>query len=68
MLEMRYLWQAPLQLDNRKLVRFLGKELHTPVDTALRETLLGLGCLRRGSSPPLYSGVHSPTPAGSRLK
>jgi nucleoside-diphosphate-sugar epimerase len=45
MLEMRYLWRAPLQLDNRKLVAFLGEEPHTPLDTALHDTLRGLGCL-----------------------
>jgi nucleoside-diphosphate-sugar epimerase len=45
MLEMRYLWTAPLQLDNRKLVAFLGREPHTSLDSALRETLRGLGCL-----------------------
>jgi nucleoside-diphosphate-sugar epimerase len=45
MLEMRYLWRESLQLDNRKLVAFLGREPHTPLDTALRETLSGLGCL-----------------------
>lgn len=45
MLEMRYLWQRSLLLDNRKLVRFLGEEPHTPLDQALRETLAGLGCL-----------------------
>lgn len=45
MLEMRYLWQRSLLLDNRKLVRFLGEEPHTPLDEALRETLAGLGCL-----------------------
>lgn len=45
MLEMRYLWKKPLQLDNRKLVAFLGQEPHTPLDCALRVTLTGLGCL-----------------------
>ncbi len=45
MLEMRYLWKKPLQLDNRKLVAFLGQEPHTPLDRALRVTLTGLGCL-----------------------
>jgi hypothetical protein len=45
MLEMRYLWTVPLELDNRKLVSFLGREPHTPLDVALRETLSGLGCL-----------------------
>ena len=42
--EMRYLWTTPVKLDNRKLVAFLGEEPHTPIDTALRETLDGLGC------------------------
>jgi nucleoside-diphosphate-sugar epimerase len=45
MLEMRYLWREPLQLDSSKLVAFLGSEPHTPLDVALRETLSGLGCL-----------------------
>jgi nucleoside-diphosphate-sugar epimerase len=45
MMEMRYLWQRPLLLDNRKLVGFLGTEPHTPLDEALRATLTGLGCL-----------------------
>lgn len=42
MLEMRYLWKEPLRLDNRKLVAFLGREPHTPLDEALRDTLNGL--------------------------
>lgn len=45
MLEMRYLWKKPLRLDNQKLVAFLGAEPHTPLDQALRVTLIGLGCL-----------------------
>ena len=45
MLEMRYLWQAPLRLNNHKLLDFLGKEPHTPLDRALTDTLRGLGCL-----------------------
>ena len=44
MLEMRYLWQTSLQLDNRKLLAFLGEEPHTELDSALRATLVGLGC------------------------
>ena len=47
MLEMKYLWSAPLRLDHRKLVAFLGQEPHTPLDVALRDTLRGLGCLDR---------------------
>ena len=45
MLELRYLWQTPVRLDNAKLVAFLGAETHTPIDTAVRATLIGLGCL-----------------------
>ena len=44
-IEMRYLWQVPLKLDNRKLIGFLGGEPHTPLDEAVRTTLLALGCL-----------------------
>src|SRR5690606_1106677 len=40
MAEMRYLWRRDLKLDNFKLVRFLGAEPHTPIITALRETLI----------------------------
>lgn len=43
--EMRYLWQQPFRLDNRKLLRFLGSETHTPLDTAVRASLAGLGCV-----------------------
>jgi len=45
MLEMRYLWQTSLRLDNTKLRAFLGEEPHTPLDRALRATLRGLGCV-----------------------
>jgi nucleoside-diphosphate-sugar epimerase len=50
MLEMRYLWQQPVRLDNLKLVAFLGAEPHTPLDAAVRATLVGLACLR-GETP-----------------
>ncbi len=42
---MRYLWQQPLALDNRKLVAFLGEEPHTDTEPMLRATLARLGCL-----------------------
>ncbi|HYP89642.1 MAG TPA: SDR family NAD(P)-dependent oxidoreductase [Polyangiaceae bacterium] len=44
MLEMRYLWQRSLRLDNRKLRAFLGAEPHTPLEQALRLTLEELRC------------------------
>ena len=39
MLEMRYLWQVPLQLDNSKLRALIGTEAHTPIEAALIATL-----------------------------
>jgi len=50
MLEMRYLWEAPVVMDNAKLVGFLGEEPHTPLDQALRTTLEGQGCLETTGS------------------
>jgi nucleoside-diphosphate-sugar epimerase len=44
LLEMRYLWQTTVKLDNAKLVAFLGAEPHTSLDRALEATLAGLGC------------------------
>jgi nucleoside-diphosphate-sugar epimerase len=41
MLEMRYLWQIPLELDNAKLIGILGCEPHTAIETALAATLCG---------------------------
>ncbi len=35
-IEMRYLWQVPLRLDNRRLVVLLGQEPHTALDKAVR--------------------------------
>jgi nucleoside-diphosphate-sugar epimerase len=43
--EMRYLWKAPLKLDNSKLVSVLGAEPHTPLDQAVKTTLRQLKCL-----------------------
>lgn len=44
-MEMRYLWQVPLRMSNRRLVEVLGAEPHTPLDLAVTETLASLGCL-----------------------
>lgn len=45
LLEVRYLWKERLELDNRKLVAFLGSEPHTPLPDALRATLFGMGSM-----------------------
>jgi nucleoside-diphosphate-sugar epimerase len=43
LLEMRYLWQAPVELDNHELLELIGTEPHTPLDEAVRATLIGIG-------------------------
>ena len=45
MLEMRYLWEEPVLLDNARLTQRLGAEPHTPIDEALRAALAGLNAL-----------------------
>ncbi len=45
MLEMRYLWEQPVLMDNARLAARLGAEPHTPLDEALRAALIGLGAL-----------------------
>ena len=53
LLEMRYLWNQSLTLDNARLVAFLGAEPHTPIDQALTETLADLGCLEGAVVGPM---------------
>jgi nucleoside-diphosphate-sugar epimerase len=43
--EMKYLWDVPVRLDNRKLLRLLGNEPHTPIGAALQATLVSMGSL-----------------------
>jgi nucleoside-diphosphate-sugar epimerase len=64
MLELRYLWQRPVRLDNAKLVAFLGAEPHTPIDAALHATLVGLGCLPDGryGRPAAQAGAPAAAP------
>jgi nucleoside-diphosphate-sugar epimerase len=45
LLEMRYLWREPVQMDSARLTAVLGREPHTPLDEAVEATLVGLGCL-----------------------
>lgn len=44
-LEMRYLWRAPVRLDNGALVATLGEEPRTPLDEAVAVALRGMGCV-----------------------
>jgi nucleoside-diphosphate-sugar epimerase len=46
---MRYLWQTPVAMDNAKLVAFLGREPHTPLEEAVEAALDGMGSL--GAAP-----------------
>ena len=57
LMEMRYLWNVTLQLDNRKLLAFLGEEPHTPLDAAVHDTLAALDCLPPHANAPT-SGRH----------
>jgi nucleoside-diphosphate-sugar epimerase len=51
--EIRYLWETPLRMPNARLVEALGAEPHTPLDLAVRETLVGLGCMEnQGAASP----------------
>lgn len=43
--ELAALWNHPVRLDNTRLVELLGAEPRTPLDAALRATLIDLGCL-----------------------
>jgi nucleoside-diphosphate-sugar epimerase len=43
--EMRYLWREPIRMSNARLVATLGAEPRTPLDQAVRATLVDLGCL-----------------------
>lgn len=48
MAEMRYLWSETIALDGGKLEAFLGSQLPaTPLEVAVRDTLVELGCLRQ---------------------
>lgn len=50
-MEMRYLWTVPVRLDNARLVATLGAEPHTPLDEAVRTTLVGVGCIGGEEAP-----------------
>jgi nucleoside-diphosphate-sugar epimerase len=54
MREMRYLWQTPVAMDNAKLVAFLGREPHTPLEEAVEAALDGMGSL--GAAPMAVAG------------
>lgn len=45
LVEMHYLWTTPLRMGNERLTAILGTEPNTSLDIAVRNTLIGLGCL-----------------------
>jgi nucleoside-diphosphate-sugar epimerase len=45
--EMAYLWQVPHRIDGRKLEAAIGAIPHTPFETAIMDTLEGLGLLKK---------------------
>jgi nucleoside-diphosphate-sugar epimerase len=45
LVEMRYLWATPIHMGNERLKDVLGAEPHTPLDLAVHETLVGIGCM-----------------------
>ncbi|WP_425645332.1 NAD-dependent epimerase/dehydratase family protein [Agrobacterium leguminum] len=40
--ELKYLWDRPVRLSNQGLLRALGTEPHTPLDKAVRQTLIAM--------------------------
>lgn len=50
MLELRYLWETEVRMDNQRLLSFLGHEPNTPLDRAIEATLVGIGCLGNPAS------------------
>jgi nucleoside-diphosphate-sugar epimerase len=58
MAEMRYLWQRPFELDNARLLRFLGSETHTPLDAAVRACMAGDSTEHGGRRAAPFSTLH----------
>jgi nucleoside-diphosphate-sugar epimerase len=48
LVEMRYLWTTPIHMGNARLKDVLGSEPRTPLDLAVCETLIGIGCVPKG--------------------
>ncbi len=63
---MRYLWKVPLRMSNTKLTAELGKEPHTPIDEAVRATLVALGCLSEPQHHQTASAVIGHSLQGGR--
>jgi nucleoside-diphosphate-sugar epimerase len=55
--EMRYLWITPARMGNERLRAVLGAEPHTPLDEAVRNTLIGFHSLSDRQRPLLAQAV-----------
>jgi nucleoside-diphosphate-sugar epimerase len=51
LMEMRYLWDTPHALDNRKLIALIGTEPYTPFAQAAHTALIDLGPLTSNAIP-----------------
>lgn len=51
-------WRHPMRMDNSRLVQLLGPEQRTPLDEAVRASLIDMGCIR-GEALPLTRQVAS---------
>ncbi len=54
---LRYLWNQPHRLDNRRLRELIGREPHTPWPSALQHTLQGLALLPSQTPAPLEQPI-----------
>lgn len=59
LVEMRYLWDTPHALDNRKLTALIGAEPHTPLPDAVQAALTDLGMLKVQGLPGAIRPVMS---------
>jgi nucleoside-diphosphate-sugar epimerase len=57
--EMRYLWKQPVRMRNEKLLAFLGEEPSTPIDDAVRATIIDLRCFEKSVPRPAMPGTVS---------
>ncbi|WP_275241585.1 hypothetical protein [Pantoea ananatis] len=61
---MRYLWQQPVRRENTQRVSFLGQELHTLLEDAVRAALW----LPAARSPKPEARSPKPEPQSPKLK
>ncbi|WP_390910401.1 NAD(P)H-binding protein [Pseudosulfitobacter sp. SM2401] len=44
-IEIEPVWRHPMRLDNKRLITLLDEEPRTPIDAAIKRTLIDMGCL-----------------------